>query len=201
MARPLVSFEFNPASLARIRYLANYVDTMPNRIHNIKLNAVNRAARRMKTYLRDKYGTAGKGMFVSTRMRSSGIALVISTERAPKPTGSEMSKYDKQLWAANQLFYGRKGYTIRSRGKMMKLRDASVGKYPRYLSVARIPAMSPNQSAKSDIRRQASRFVSDAIVIETRRQGFGARGGNPGNIGDTVRVTDSKNPSGRVPQF
>lgn len=198
MGRPLVSFEFDPASLNRVRYLANYVDTMPNRIHNIRVNAIHGAARKMKTYLADRYGKAGKGLSVSTRMRTGGISLVISTERAPRPSGSKMSPKDRQLWAANQLFYGRKGYTIRSRGKMMKLREASVGKYPRYLSIARIPSMSPNESAKMDIRRKASKFVSDAIAIEVRRQGFGARGGNPGNIGDTARITQSVNPGRRV---
>lgn len=200
MGRPIVSFEFNPGAMGSIRYLQNYVLTMPNRINNIRVVAVNSAARRMKTYLRDNYGRAGRGMFVNPRIRKGSASLLITTEKASYPVGSKATARDKELWAANIMFYGRKAFSARRspEQKSFRLREGSRGKYPEYLRSIKVPAMSPNYSAKSDIKQKASAILAEQIKKEVANQGFGVRGGNPSRMKDTAHISKSTAPNPSV---
>jgi hypothetical protein len=197
--RALYSFEIKPQALASLRYLENHVLTMPNRIENIRVRAANQAVRKLQSYLRSNYGSAGRGMVVEPSFGVGTVKIVIKAQRA-KASGGKANGAEASNFAANILLYGRKSYTAR-RGpgdKAYKLRDASTPPYPRSLRRFKVKAMSPNHSARMDIRKEASSLLMDAIYTSAMREGFGSKGGNPMGMTDTPHVTRSVAPRPRV---
>jgi hypothetical protein len=197
--RSLYSFEIKPETLASLRFLENHVLTMPNRIENIRISAANHAVRSLKGYLRSNYGSAGRGMDVTSRNRGGYIKLVIKAQAA-KASSGKVKGQDASNFAANILLYGRKSYTSRRGpgGKSYKLRQASTPPYPAYLSSFKVKSMSPNHSARTEIRKKASSILIKSIEMFANRQGFGVRGGNPTGMGDTPHMSRSKTPSSGV---
>lgn len=195
----LYSFEIKPEAIARLRYLENHVLTMPNRIENIRVRAANQAVRKLKTYLRNSYGSAGRGMTVAPAYGVGTVKIVIKAKRA-KASGGKAKGAEASNFAANILLYGRKSYTSR-RGagdKAYKLRQASTPPYPTHLRRFRVRSMSPNHSARTEIRKKASSLLMDAVYMSAMREGFGARGGNPMGMSDSPHTTRSVAPSPRV---
>jgi hypothetical protein len=195
MGKAIFTLEISPATLAGLRYLENHVLTMPNRVENIKIRSANSSIKKMKMYLVNKYGAAGRGMSVTSSLSHRGIRLKIAAERA-NFSNVGASGADKRKMAANMLLYGRKAYTARrSAGdKAYKLREASTPPYPTHLRGFRVKKISPNHSARMDIRTKAQALIMESIEIQARREGFGSRGGNPNRMADTSHVTRSVTP-------
>lgn len=199
-SRELFSLKFNPAALSGIRYLENHVATMPNRIENIRITAVNSAARKLRTYLRNTYGTRGRGLVVTVVHTGRNVRIKVSAARGKKPSAGSTKGKDKENFAASVFLYGRKAFTAkRSPGqKAFKLREGSVGKYPRYLRSIKVKSMKRNDLARLHISMKMSSLLSSEIRDATVRQGFGVRGGNPNKLKDTPNITKSVAPNERV---
>jgi hypothetical protein len=200
MGRPLVSISYNPASMNSLRYLENHVLTLPNKIHNIRISASHLAARKLKTYLRNTYGSAGRGMNVKINQNSGYVKLQISATRFKAPHNGKIKGTEKDNAAANILLYGRRAYVGKRSADQgpYRLRDDGALNYPKFLWRIKVKKMNRNYTARRDIERTASELLRDAIYSRALASGFGVRGGNPGRMKDTPYVNDKTAPNERV---
>jgi hypothetical protein len=200
MGRPLASISYNPTSLNSLRYLENHVLTLPNKIHNLKVSASHLAARKLKTYLRNTYGSAGRGMTVRISENAGYLRLNISATRFKAPPSGKIKGTEKDNAAANILLFGRRAFVGKRNQDQgpYRLRDDGDNKYPQFLWRIRVKKMNRNYAARRDIERTASTFLRDAIYSRALASGFGVRGGNPSGMKDTPYVSDRSAPSERV---
>lgn len=204
MGEPVFSISFSPESMGKLRYLQNHVLTLPNKIHNIKVSSSHLAARKLKTYLRNTYKTAGRGMTVKIvagrGIQKGRLLLSVSAARALIPKNTEVKGTQRENLSANILLFGRKAYTSRASREAgpYKLREASVGKYPEYIYSFRVKRKSRSYAARADIKKEASKLLREAIYARAIAEGFGVRGGNPSRMQDTPYVNQKDAPNERV---
>jgi hypothetical protein len=193
----IYSFEFSPETMNSLRYLENYILTMPNRIENIKVRAVNTTVKKMKTYLHNNYRSAGRGMIVSAVRKSGSLRIKISAQDPGAAGGGNTGGRVSRAYAANILLRGRKSYTGTGSGatsRRYKLRKGSSPPYPTHISSFKVKKIPANHAARTDIRMKASALLQQSIYDQARREGFGPRGGNPGGMSDTPHTTKSVTP-------
>lgn len=176
--------EVSENSVKGMKALQNYVDTLPNRIETAKVLAVNAAARKMRTYLKNRYGNIGLGLSVEAKVAGTTTTFTNKGRSARleiKPGQvTKQSKVDhgyNNIWGARVAFYGRKGYTLPQ--QFYELRPESIVQYGQYLfGPLTIPRRNPNYKMKADINRQAKAY----LIADLRRAfvnvGFGQRGGS-----------------------
>lgn len=188
--RGLLRVEVSENSIKGMMRLANYVDTLPNRIEVAKIRAVNAAARKMKTYLKNKYGNVGLGLEVNaiikngaTGFKSSGRFARLEIKPGKVVKQSKSNHGYNNIWGARIAFYGRKAFTLPLRTedggiRYYELRPDSAVQYGEYLAgPLRIPSMKPNYGMKKDINDTAKSMLINEFRSALMSVGFGPRGG------------------------
>lgn len=188
--RGILRVEVSEQSMKGMQRLANYVDTLPNRIETAKVRAINSAARKMKTYLKNRYGNIGLALEVNAIIKNGAVGfkgagrfarLEIKPGKVVKQSKSDHGY--NNVWGARLAFYGRKSFTLPlrmegSRVRYYELRPGSAARYADYLAgPITIPSMKPNYAMKKDINDKAKQTLINDFRAALIAVGFGPRGG------------------------